>query len=439
MVVSDKKSMSFAAAVSLGVGTMIGAGIFALLGEAGSIAGSAVWLSFAVGGGIALLTGYSLGRLGARWPSAGGIVEYLIHSWGKGVFAGALSVMMYIAALVSLSLVAKTFGNYGAALVSGTPGWVAPVLAVAVIGVFVAVNLAGSSKVGRAELWIVMFKFAVLVALAIGGLTAIKPDLLAPSTYPSLGTVVGSVAVTFFAYEGFRVITNAAEDVPNPSRTIPRAIMVAILVVMALYILISIVVFGTLTADAVVAAKENALAEAARPVFGEFGFVAVSITAMVATASAINASLYSATNVTYQMAKEGQLPGTFGRPVAKTHEGLLVSGVIVAVLAVAFNLGQIAVLGAISILLVHTVVHVGHLRVIRETGANRVVVALAALASAAAIVLTLVNSSRTSWTIILTFAAFVGVAFGAELLLRAVHGKSVRPRLPFHSRVTPEG
>lgn len=171
--------MSFSAVLSLGMGAMIGAGIFALLGEAGAIAGSAVWISFLIGGLIALLTGYSLGKLGARYPSAGGMVEYLIHGWGSSLFSGGMAVLMYLAGLLSLALVAKTFGNYGATLVPGSPGWLAPLLAVGVMVLFVAVNLRGSASVGRVELWIVLFKFAVLLTLAIGGLTVLKPSLLA--------------------------------------------------------------------------------------------------------------------------------------------------------------------------------------------------------------------------------------------------------------------
>ena len=89
------KEVSFGSAVAMGVGAMVGAGIFALLGQAGAIAGSAVWISFAIGGGIALLSGYSMGRLGARFPAAGGVVEYLVQAYGVGRFSGSMSVMMY--------------------------------------------------------------------------------------------------------------------------------------------------------------------------------------------------------------------------------------------------------------------------------------------------------------------------------------------------------
>ena len=102
--------------------------------------------------------------------------------------------------------------------------------------------------------------------------------------------------------------------------------------------------------------------------FGQAGFVAVSITALVATASAINASLFAVTNVAYQMSKDGELPGRFGTPVRHSREGLLISGLIVAVLAATLDLRQIAVLGAASILLVHATVHAGHIRLTDDTG-----------------------------------------------------------------------
>ena len=113
------RPVTFWSAVAMGIGAMVGAGIFALLGQAGAIAASAVYLSFLAGGVIALLSGYSLGRLGARYPSSGGLVEYLVQAYGEGVFSGAMSVMMYMAAVISTALVAKTFGIYAASLFGG--------------------------------------------------------------------------------------------------------------------------------------------------------------------------------------------------------------------------------------------------------------------------------------------------------------------------------
>ncbi len=337
-----------------------------------------------------------------------------------------MGVMMYLAALVSLSLVAKTFGTYASGLLTDGSPTAAAFFAVGVMVLFVAVNLDGSASVARAELVIVVIKFTVLLILAIGGLTALDPSLLAPSSYPAAGSILSSVAITFFAYEGFRVVTNAAEDVVDPERTIPRAISTAIVLVMALYVLISVTVFGTLTAGEVTAARENALAEAARPVFGSAGFIMVSITALIATASAINASLYAVTNVTYQMAKDGELPGAFGCPIAHSREGLLLSATAICLLAVAFDLGQIAILGALSILTVHAVVHVGHLRIIDRTKANTTLVVLAAVLSTGAVGLSLLEASpATRWL----FVCLITLAIAVEATLRRLDHRTLRTRV----------
>jgi len=126
--------VSFQSAVSMGIGAMVGAGIFALLGQAGTIAGSAVWISFLIGGLIGLLSGYSMGRLGARYPSAGGVVEYLVQGFGAGRFSGIMSKMMYIGSLVAMSLVARTFGSYAHALLpDGAADWYVEAFAVAIV------------------------------------------------------------------------------------------------------------------------------------------------------------------------------------------------------------------------------------------------------------------------------------------------------------------
>jgi len=110
---------------------------------------------------------------------------------------------------------------------------------------------------------------------------------------------------------------------PDPAKTLPRAIMTSILLVMVLYVAVALAVFGNLPTDKVIAAKDFALAEAAVPIFGHIGFTVVAITALIATASAINANLYAVTNVTYQLAKDGELPAVFGKPIAHSREGVV--------------------------------------------------------------------------------------------------------------------
>ena len=409
---------------------MVGAGIFALLGEAGAISGSAVYISFIIGGIIALFSGYSLGKLGARYPSAGGIVEYLAHAYGIGFFTGAMSLMLYFAAVVSLSLIAKAFGNYAVTfLPAGSPTWWSHVFSIGIVVIFVLINLQGAKNVAFWERLTVAFKFLVLSGLAVAGLVFLKPELLSPAKYPPTQDIFFSLAITFFAYEGFRVITNTAEDMPNPAKTLPRAIMTAILLVMLLYVAVSFAVFGNLPAEKVIAAKDFALAEAALPIFGKLGFTVVAIAALISTASSINANLYAVTNVTYQLAKDGELPEVFGKPIEHSREGLVISGIFIIILSLLFDLSEIAAIGSISILFVHSVTHIGHLKLLGETGASRFLVILAALFSLLAMVLALVYVSQQSGHIVLVLIGFLIVAGIIEILLQKIAKREVLPRI----------
>jgi amino acid transporter len=421
--------VSFWSAVSMGIGAMVGAGIFALLGEAGAIAGSAVWISFLLGGVISLLSGYSMGRLGARYPAAGGVVQYLVQGFGVGRFSGAMSVMMYIAALVAVSLVVRTFGTYAHALLpDGSPKWLVETFAAGIVLIFMFVNLDGARAMVRTENIVVLIKMSVLVCFAIIGIIFVSPERLSIQKYPPASMIFYSVAVTFFAYEGFRIVTNAAEDMRDPARTLPRAIMAAIALVMVLYIALAISVFGNLAPEDVIAAKDFALAQAARPILGQLGFTVVAIAALFATASAINASLYAVTNVTYQLAKLGELPSAFAKPIAHSREGLVVSSFIIIVLAVFFDLSSIAAIGALSMLIIHTTVHIGHLRLLKDTGAIPGLIVLAIVANAGAVAMGAYHLAGISPMPLVWIGAFFTLALAIEMALNRTTARSVKAR-----------
>jgi amino acid transporter len=413
------KPIGFWSAVLLGVGAMVGAGIFALLGQAGSVAGSAVWESFLFGGVVAALSGYSFGRLGARFPSAGGLVEYLVRGFGGGFFAGGGAVLLYISGLLALALIAKAFGSYACAVLIGEPSRIAvDILALAIIGIFTAVNLKGPGEVATVENVVVCLKVSVLIAFIAVGAFYIVPDRLAVAGYPDQLHIAASIGFTFFAFEGFRVITNTAEDMSNPSVQLPKAMMTAIAVVAVLYVLISLVVFGNLDVGDAIAAKDYALAQAAAPVFGPTGFKVVGIVAMISTASAINANLYAVTNITYQMARYGELPEAFGRPIRHSREGLLISAAVVAALVPSLDLSSIAVIGSVTILLVHVAVHLGHWRLTDETGASRPLVGLALLANVAVIVAVVWFEFVNTPTRLFYLGGFIALAALLEIMLR---------------------
>ena len=223
--------LSVRGAAFLGIGAMVGAGIFALLGEAGAVAGSAVWLSFLLAGIVATLLGYTVVKLGVRYPSSGGLIAYLMAGFGNGRLVGIASWLGYFAAIVIVcSMVAVSFGSYATSLFVGddaAAGW-DNVFTTAVVLAMVGVNLVGSKIVDRAQSLIVIVLlgvFAVFIAVTI---VDIDFDLLAFSEYPSFSSIVASVALTFFAYLGFSVITFAAGDLRDPTRELPKAMYSAL-------------------------------------------------------------------------------------------------------------------------------------------------------------------------------------------------------------------
>jgi len=425
-----QKPIGFWSAVSMGIGAMVGAGIFALLGEASAIAGSAVYISFIIGGIIALSSAYSFGKLGAAFPSSGGIIEYLAQAYGIGFFTGTMSIMLYFSAIVSISLVVEAFANYAMTFLPATsPAYWHGIFGSGIVLLFMMINLEGAKDVAFWERLTVAIKFIVLSGFSIAGIAFLQPGLLSTSHYPPMNNIFYSLAVTFFAFEGFRIITNTAEDMPNPARTLPRAMMAAVLIVMVLYVAIAFAVFGNLPVDKVIAAKDFALAEAALPVFGSIGFTVVTITALIATASAINASLYAVTNVTYQLAKDGELPQAFGTPIAHSREGLVISCILIIIMSLLFDLKEIAAIGSISVLFVHAATHFGHLRIIRKTGASRALVIAALLLCATAMLLALVYVSGKSGHVAFVLLAFLLVAGATELVLEKVYKRVVKSRI----------
>ncbi len=180
-----RPTLSVRQAAFIGVGSMVGAGIFALLGAAGEVAGSAVWISFLLAGGVAALQGYSFAKFGARYPSAGGFLEYVIRGWGEGHFTGVLSWLLLSVNAIITAMVAVSFGSYASDAVADNADWVKP-FAVLVLLVMAALNILGSQAVARAQTVVVLVVVGILIVFSIATLSNLNIDLLAFSDYPSL-------------------------------------------------------------------------------------------------------------------------------------------------------------------------------------------------------------------------------------------------------------
>jgi amino acid transporter len=415
----SKKAFNTTSAVMLGIGSMVGAGIFIVIGQAGAIAGNLVWLSFVIGGIAALLSGYSLAKLALRYPSRGGIVEYLVQSFGEGIFSGSAGVLFYLSQLVAIAAVAKSFGAYAATFMHTQDNW-QNIYAVGIVALFILINLIGASVVAKSENIIVTIKVSVLVFFTLIALFFIKPELLSVKDMPPLKDMLFAVGLTFFAYQGFSVITNTIEDMENPAHTMKRAMIIAILLVGGLYILTSIAVLGNLPLEKVIETKDYALAEAAKPIFGEWGFKIMAATALLATASAINATLYAATEIGYTMAKEGDLPKVYTYNVYNSYEGLIISGLLILPMILFFNLAEVTTIAALVVLIIQGITHIGHLFRIKETGANFWLVLGAVLGMFGIAALTLYYTSKDMPLIGYDIIGAFALAFAIEVMLRLV-------------------
>src|SRR5215468_2138044 len=429
----EKKYLSVRQAAFIGVGAMVGAGIFALLGAAGEVAGAAVWLSFLVAGAIAALQGYSFAKLGARYPSAGGLLEYVAKGFGEGHVTGVTAWLTYSANAIVTAMVAVSFGSYASAMFAGENAAWAKFFAALVIVVMTAVNIVGSRLVANAQTVIVYVVVGILVVFAVVTLASMDPSLLAPSGYPPVRDIVSSVALTFFAFLGFGIITFTAKDLAKPSLQLPKAMYLALGIATVIYVAIALGVFGTLTVEKVISSGGTALAVAAEPTLGRAGYWLMTVTALFATAGATNAGLYPAPGLSERLVETGQFPPLMARKFGgRLPAGLLFQALACVVLAVLFKLEAIASIGSAVALVIFTLITAAHFRVRSETGANAVILALAIGAAAVVLVTfvftTLIHEPASIVTIVVIVVLSIGLDYG---------WKRSRPSSPVPVQVVP--
>jgi len=416
---------------ALGIGSMVGAGIFALLGQAALLVGQRTWLAFALAGVVTVLSGYSYAKLGARYPSSGGITLFFEKGFGRGMASGTLSLIYLVTLAITIAMVAKTFGAYATRLFLPTGGHVwEGLFGSAIVILLVALNSVGSGAVGKAEVALVSIKLVILVGLVVVGFYSMSRGMaphLSTHTHLGLTGLISSVGLCFFAYSGFGMMANAAADVADPKKTIPRAIFLAIGVVTVLYVALSVTVLSLVPPAELARNADTAVAQAARPVLGSAGFAVVALGALLATSSAINATLFAALNVSSAQAQSGQLPRAFSTSVmGKSTKGFLVGVAIILVMVNTMSLGAIANVASATFLISYLAVHVACWRLARPAGASRAVVGVGALLMGVVLVTFLVTSARTQpISLVLTVVAVVG-SWLVERLVQSHHG----PGLP---------
>ena len=296
--------------VSIGIGAMVGAGIFALLGQAALLMEASTWVAFAFGGIVAMFSGYAYARLGASYPSNGGIIDFFRRGLGNGVFSLALSLLYLLTLAVSIAMVARAFGAYAVQFLheGSQEEHLILLYALGIIAVMTLFNSLSNHAVGRLEVILVGIKMMILLLLIIAGVWSLQPAHISVSAPPSSGAFFSCIGITFLAYAGFGMMANAADKVKDPQVIMPRAFLVAIGVTTLLYISLALVLLSDVSALELEKYADTAVAQAASPLLGHVGYVIVVIGALLATASAINANLFAVFNIMDNMGSERELP-----------------------------------------------------------------------------------------------------------------------------------
>ncbi len=431
----ESDEVSLAGAIAIGIGGMVGGGIFAVLGVAAERAGGATPVAFTIAGVVAALTAYSYSKLSVRYPSEGGTVKFVDEVFGVDAITGSINILLWAGYIATTALYAAAFGHYGATLLPGDlEASTVAFKSLALVGVLIPwiINLAKARLIARAEGIVVAIKLVILLLVVGAGVPSAQPARLSRDTWTSPMSIIAAGMLVFVAYEGFELIANSSADVVRPRRNLPLAFGLSVGIVIVLYVAISAVVVGSLTADEISAAADFALAEAAASSLGRAGFFLVGISAVLATFSAINATLYGAARLSFTIATEGELPATFRNRYWEQPVGLHLTAVAGAAIAVGLPLASISSLSSSIFLVVFAFVNLTAAKAGRDIGARRVVcVAGAVLAVASFVVLTIQNIGEDP----LSLVVLAALAGGALLLERRLLQPGRSPFALAHGRV----
>ncbi len=424
---SGSEKLGYWEVTAIGVGGMVGGGIFAVLGLSVDLTRGGAPVAFLIAGLVALVTSYSYARLSVTYPSQGGTVAFLDRAFGPGLLTGSANILLWLSYIIMLSLYAYAFGSYGASLFPPASQllWKHILITASVLAI-TGLNLLNARLIGEAEDWIVLIKLTILVIFIAVGIRGIDGARLAPSAWSSPVNLIAGGMIIFLAYEGFELIANTAQDVRDAHRTLPRAFYSAVGFVIVLYVLVAAVTVGTLPVDKIVAAKDYALAEAARPFLGQAGFLLIAVAAMLSTASAINATIYGAARLSYIIARDGELPDVLERKAwGKPVEGLLITSGATLFIANLADLSSMSTMGSAGFLLIFAAVNGANAVMARDTRSKSwlsltgVGLCLSALASL------LWQTAKDSPGHLWVLFVMVGAAFMIEFSFRLTTGRTI--------------
>lgn len=363
-------SIGVVGATAIGVGGMMGAGLYTLLGLSANSAG--VWLpvSFLIGGIVAAFSVYSYSKLGMKYPDRGGAAKFLLKEFGDGLLAGGMNVFQYIGWIITMALYATGFAEYACQLLGkSSSGWLGKAISIGIVIVVVAINIMVSKQVAPAQTAIIAFELLILLSFVAVGLTKLHVPTITSSNSGNIVGILSAAGLLYVTYEGFGVVTNAAGSMVNPKKQLPQALFFSLGIVMVIYIVASVVVVMTLGVQGAVANQGHVLATAGKLVLGNWG--------------------------------------------------LFITSLIVCIFVVIFPLSAVGEMASLAFLLVYAMVNLGHLRIAGQTGAKRWILICSVVLNLALFALlfiqTILNHETLTW---ISVIALLIISFLVELAWR---------------------
>jgi len=368
------KDLGLLEALTIGVGTMIGAGIFVLPGPATEAAGPIVALSFVIGGVISLFTAMSASELGTAMPKAGGSYYYVNHALGPlvGSVAG-LGNWMGLA--FASAFYALGFGSYVAGLLPLSPVSVAglalspdQLCALLAGGFFIGVNYVGAKETGRLQNVIVITLVSILVVFIAACVWAANLDTLTPVAPKGWEAIMPATALVFVSFLGFAKITTVAEEIKNPGRNLPLAIIGSVLIVTGIYAVIMVLINAVLPWQEIAQTGEVAVVRVARRVLGPIGVVALTAGGLLATASSANASILASSRINFAMGRDKIVSdwlNAIHERYATPNRSIALTGALILLFILAGDVKTLAKAGSVLHLIVYGLLNLA-LVVMRE-------------------------------------------------------------------------
>lgn len=412
-------------AMSIGIGGMVGGGIFAVLGLAVDMSKGSTPLSFLIAGIIALITSYSYVNLSLSFPDKGGTVRFINEGLGKTVFSGVMNNLLWVSYIIMLSLYASAFGSYAPNLLSifGQSSDF-HLYASAIVIIASVINYYSAKVVGKIESWAVVIKLVILFGFIVLGIYGFSKgshlSQLAVANWEGSINILTGAIVIFVAYEGFELIANASPDIMQPQKNIPKAFYYSVGFVILLYVIIAIVTIGSLPFDVIATSRDYVLAEAAKPMLGQVGFTIITIAALISTFSAINASLYGGARVSYEIAEDDELPHQLTFQLWNKPIGLFITMVATLIMTNTLNLENISSAGSVGFILIFTVVNYVGMKLSAQLNSNRIIPMLGMISCLGALIVMLIKQSQSNLTSVIISLSVVFGCFIMEWIYKTM-------------------